>query len=123
MGQIISTTGFPLAIGAASGGKFYRYNAIDTTPLTVAPANTSRQKITFHNPGDVDIYIAPAKSFSAANSITPDAFTPSPSVLGGCWVVYANGGVLTFVGECQGEFVAFAASGSGKPLSITDSNT
>lgn len=126
MGIISTGPGSPLAFSAASGGKVYGYNNISTTPATVAPANPSRQKITFHNPGTVDIFVGPAYVQNTIGS-TPTtnadvAFTPTTTNYGGCWRVYANGGTLSIEGECQGAWQALAASGSTNQLTVMDSN-
>lgn len=122
MGIIQTNPGSPLTIGPASGGKIYAYNALNTTPVTVAPANQSRQTLIFHNPGDVDIFIAPAAAYTAATGNSPSTLSPTTSALGGCFRVYANGGTLQVSGECQQAWQAFSASGSGKPLTVMDSN-
>ena len=62
MGLISTGPGSPLAFASASGGKVYAFNTIsESSPSTVAPANTFRQKILFHNPGTNDIFVAPAQ--------------------------------------------------------------
>ena len=119
---IFAGLGGPQVFSSANGGKVYSRNNISTTPSTVAPANVSRQKIQFHNPGTVDIYIAPALAYSTATATSPSALTPSTSSLGGCRLVFANGGTLEITGECQGAWQAFAASGSTNALTVMDSN-
>lgn len=119
---IIAAVGGPQAYSSASGGKVYAYNALTTTPANVAPANPSRRTIRFHNPGTVDIYIAPALAYTSATSTTPATLTPSTVAKGGVFTVYANGGTLDITGECQGIWQAFAASGTGNPLTVMDSN-
>lgn len=121
MGIISTSPGSPSAIGATSGGKVYGFNALDAvTPTVVAPANSSRQKLDFHNPGTIDVIVFPSliqtSGSSAANGATVAA-------KGGAFLVYANGGVLTVSGECQGEWKALAVSGTGNPLTVMDSNT
>lgn len=107
------------AFSSASGGKVYAYNTISTAPQVVAPVNTNRQQITFHNPGDVDIFVAPALVLVAGASV---ALVPTTVALGGCWRIFANGGTLVISGECQGAWQAFSASGVTKPLTVMDSN-
>lgn len=119
MGLISTGPGSPLAFSSASGGKVYAYNAITTAAAQVAPANTSRQKITFHNPGTVDLFIAPAY---VQNTGSNAALAPTNAALGGTFRVYANGGTLSIEGECQGAWQAFAASGSTNALTVMDSN-
>jgi hypothetical protein len=126
MGLITTGPGSPLAFSSASGGKIYGYNNISTTPIVVAPANTSRQKITFHNPGTEDIFIGPSLINNTLGTVPSSgaqtAFTPTTSLLGGTFRVYANGGTLSIEGECQGAWQALAAAGSTNPLTVMDSN-
>lgn len=119
---IFTTPGYPGAGSIASGGKVYSYNNVSTSPAQVAPANPSRQSITFHNPGTVDIFIAPALAFASLGAASPTALAPTTSALGGCFRVFANGGQLTVTGECQGAWQAFSASSSGNALTVMDSN-
>ena len=120
--SVITIPGGSGTVSGASGGKIYAFNNISESGLvTVAPALTSRRKITFHNPGPNDIYVAPALVQTTGSSV---AFTPSNSALGGCFRVYGNGGTLVIEGECQGAFQAFALTGAGSsnPLTVMDSN-
>lgn len=120
MGLISTGPGSPLAFSSASGGKVYAYNAITTVAQLVAPANTSRQKILFHNPGTVDLFIAPQYVVNSGSNV---ALAPTTGALGGCFRVYANGGTLSIEGECQGAWYAFAASATTNALTVMDSNT
>lgn len=121
MGLISTGPGSPLAFSSASGGKVFAFNTINTTTnTTVAPANPSRQKITFHNPGTVDVLISPVYQQTSGSNA---ALTPTNAVRGGAFLVYANGGTLSVEGECQGAWQALSASGSGMPLTVMDSNT
>ena len=122
MGIIQTGPGSPLTIAGGSGGKVYKYNAIDTTPQGVLPANTARQSIVFHNPGTIDIFICPTSGYADVNAVSRTSFTPTTSALGGCFRVYGNGGSLTITGECQLAWQAFSASGSGNPLTVMESN-
>lgn len=119
MGLISTGPGSPLAFSAASGGKVSSYNNLTTTPQSVASANVSRQKILFHNPGTIDLYVAPALVQTTGSNV---ALSPTTSALGGCFIVYANGGTLVIEGECQGAWQAFSASGSGNAIRVMDSN-
>lgn len=107
---------------SANGGKTYAFNGL-TTALTalVAPANPSRQRIRFHNPGSVDIFIYPqfAQSIVTGSNVT---LVPSTVNLGGTTRVFANGGTLEITGECQGQWGAFAADNTGTSLTVIDSN-
>jgi len=114
---------------SASGGKVYGYNNInETTGRVVAPANPSRVKISFHNPGANDIFVAPV---NVQNVLGTSPTNPSDAVLvlsnaalGGSRRVYGNGGTLDITGECQGAWQALAVTGAGttNPLTVMDSN-
>ena len=121
MGIISTGPGSPLAFSSASGGKVYAYNNLDAvTPVAVAPGNPSRQKITFHNPGTVDVVIFPQYvQNTGSNVVAPTTIAAK----GGGWLVYANGGTLSVEGECQGAWYALAISATGNPLTVMDSNT
>jgi len=122
MGLIVANPGGALAYNGASGGKVYGYNNISESGLvTVAAANPGRVKLTFHNPGAADIFIAPAVIQTTGSNV---AFAPSNAALGGCIRVYANGGQFTIEGECQGAYQAFALTGAGttNPLTVIDTN-
>lgn len=116
---IVSGVGASQSIGPTSGGKVYAYNNLSATPGTVAPANPYRTKITFHNPGAIDLFVAPALVQTSGSSA---ALVPTTSALGGCFRVYGNGGSLTIEGECQGAWQAFSLSGSGNAITVVDSN-
>lgn len=117
---IIGLVGGSQVFASASGGKIYAYNNVSTAPAVVAPANTGRMKIIFHNPGTVDIFIAPSVVLNSSGSNV--ALVPSTAALGGCWRVFANGGTLEITGECQGAWQAFSASAASNPLTVMDSN-
>ena len=111
--------------GPTSGGKIYAFNNVSTSPEVVAPANVNRQSITFHNPGAVNIYVAPVNVQalnSVSGTITNQVLTPSNVALGGCFIVGAGGGFITLTGECQGSYQAFSATGSGNALTVSDNN-
>lgn len=115
---IVTGPGGPQAFSSASGGKCYPINGLNTIPVPVAPANTGRTKITFHNPGTVDVYVAPNVTATGAPMVV------GPGTLGGCLLVFANGGTVVVDGECQtgwGGFVASIANGLGV-LTVMDTN-
>lgn len=119
---ILAGVGSPQAFSTANGGKIYSYNNITTVPATVAPANPSRTNIRFHNPGSVDLFIAPALAYATVTANSPSALTPTTVNLGGTFRVFANGGTLDIGGECQGAWQALAASGTTNNLTVMDSN-
>ena len=129
MGIISTGPGSPLAFSSASGGKVYGYNNVrEDAVLVVAQANPNRQSIIFINPGTNDIYIAPANVQNVLGTAptTPSnvALVPSNAALGGCFIIYGNGGSLTVTGECAGAWQAFAKTGAGitNPLTVMESN-
>lgn len=120
--SIIGIIGGSQTFSSASGGKMYAYNGFLTTPaINAVKANTARRRITFHNPGPVDIFIFPQFIINTgSNSV---GFAPSTAALGGCFRVFANGGTLTLDGECQGAWGVFAADNSAtSALTVMDSN-
>src|SRR5258708_9243777 len=87
MGIISTGPGSPLAFSSASGGKVYGYNNIsEFAAIVIAQANPSRQKITFHNPGPNDIFIAPSFVQNVLGSAPANpsnvALAPSNAALG-----------------------------------------
>lgn len=118
---ILAGVGSPQAFSSASGGKIYAFNSL-TTLVTVAPANPSRQKITFHNPGPIDILVGPALAFATVGASAPTALTPTTSNYGGCFRIFANGGALAIEGECQGAWQALTVDGTSGKLTVMDSN-
>lgn len=119
MTEIIAGVGSPGTISLASGGRVYAYNNLDTTPEQVAGPNPARQSITFHNPGTIDIFVAPSV---VQNGGSDSPLSPTTAALGGCFRVYANGGTLVLTGEVQKPWQAFSASASGNALTVMDSN-
>jgi hypothetical protein len=118
MTTLTAGVGSPGTISIAGGQFILEFNAMNTTPLQVLGFAPQRQKIIFHNPGTIDIFVAPVY---IQNSGSDAALTPSPSALGGCFRVYANGGTLEITGECQKPWQAFSASASGNPLTVMTS--
>jgi|SRR5882757_1825072 len=116
---ILSGVGASGSVGPTSGGKVYSYNNLGTASQQAAPANPSRTKITFHNPGSVDVFICPAFVQNTGSNV---ALAATTATLGGCFRVYGNGGSLVIDGECQGRWNAFALSGVNNPLTVVDSN-
>lgn len=119
--SIIAGVGAPQVFSSASGGKIYSYNALSTL-VTVAPANPSRQKIRFHNPGTKDMLIAPALAYASVSAAAPTTLTPTTTNTGGCFLVFANGGTLDISGECQGSWQALSTDGAAGKLTVMDSN-
>lgn len=122
MGNIISAPGGAIAIGPTNGGKLLAYNALDAvTGQQVAPTNAFRQRITFHNPGAVDIIVYPQYKVNSGSNVTNSVTVAAP---GGGFRIFANGGEKEFSGgEIQGAWYALAVSGSTGTLSVLDSNT
>jgi|SRR5271165_4807030 len=120
MTEITTSVGSPRTVSAASGSRVYAFNNINTTPQQIVGINSQRQRITVHNPGTIDIFVAPA---TVIVSSSDSALAPTTAALGGCFLVFANGGTLVLQGECQKAWQAFSRTGSGNPLTVMDSNT
>lgn len=121
MGIISAGPGAPIVVSSGSGGKFHAYNNISTAPLFVIAANPQRQQLSFHNPGTVDIMVAPLIVINY-NTGAQETLVPTTATLGGCYRVYANGGQLTITGENAVAWQAFSVSGANNPLTVMDSN-
>jgi hypothetical protein len=119
MSGIFTGVGSPGTVSAASGGYTFAFNNLSTTPQQVLGSNPQRRKITVHNPGTIDIFFAPA---FIQNTGVDVALVPSPTSLGGCYLVYANGGTLVIEGECQKPWQAFSRTASANPLTVEVSN-
>lgn len=117
MSGIFTGVGSPGTVSVASGGFFLAY-VLSSTPQQVAGSSPARRKITFHNPGATDAYVAP--SF-IQNSGSDQPLVPSPSALQGCFIVYGNGGTVVLEGEVQKPFQAFCLTGSAV-LTVVPSN-
>lgn len=112
---ILGGVGAAQSFSSASGGKVYPYNAL-TTLVQVVPANPSRQKLTFHNPGTVDVFVGPVVNYNGAT------MTPTTVAYGGTFRVFANGGTLVVEGECTTAWQALSATGGAAILTVMDSN-
>lgn len=117
--SIITGVGSPGTLSYASGGYTIALNNLNTTPTQVLGANPARRKITVHNPGTIDAFFAQT---TEQNTGVDTPLTPSTSALGGCFLIYANGGTLVIEGECQKPWQAFSRSASSNPLTIMVSN-
>ncbi len=118
MGMIVGGIGASQTFSSASGGKVYPFNNITTAPQVVAPANPSRQKITFHNPGPEDIVVGPSLAQGTGSSI---ALVLTTAAYGGGFRIFANGGTLEITGECAGAWQALTLANVGI-LTVMDSN-
>lgn len=127
--SIITGVGSPGTVASASGGKVYGYNNIsESAAIAVAPANPQRTKITFHNPGSSDLYVAPAvvqNTLGTAPGVnqTNTTLTLTNAALGGSLIIFSQG-TLEITGECQGAWQALAKTGAGttNPLTVIDTN-
>lgn len=89
--------------------------SLGTGSTQVLAANPQIQKVTFHNPGTITIYVCQAVD---ANG---NALTPGPNA--GNWAI-VGGGLLTFTGNgAGGAWLAAAASSSGNPFTVAVSQT
>lgn len=116
MAGVFTGVGSPGAISFARGGQIFAITNLSTVPQQVAAISATRYRITFHNPGTVDLYAYQVMVQNTGSDVT---LNPSyPSALGGCFLVYANGGTLIIEGECQKAWGAFSATGSNNPLTV-----
>lgn len=89
--------------------------SLGTGSTTILAANAQIQKITFHNPGTVPIFVC------QANDSNGGALTPGPNP--GNWQIFP-GATWTFTGNgAGGAWLAAAASGSGNPFTVAASQT
>lgn len=89
--------------------------SLGTGSTTVLNANAQIQKVTFHNPGTIAIYVCQALDMNG-NALTPG---PNP----GNWEIMP-GAVLQFTGNgVAGAWLAAAASSSGNPFTVAVSQT
>lgn len=119
MTTIVTGVGSPGTASGASGGRTLAFNNISTTPAPILGSNPARQKVTFYNPGVNDAYVAPATVQNTGSDIP---LVPSLAALGGCFIIYKNGGCISIQGECQKPWQAFSTSGTTNPLTVIESN-
>lgn len=97
-------------------------NISESAPIVVAAANAQRTRITFYNPGQNKLYLAPAKIQNVIGTVatTPSdvTLTPSNAALAGCIPIFGEG-FLVIDGACGGAYQCFAATGSGSANSLT----
>lgn len=94
-------------------------NNLATTAVAVIGANAGRTKLTFRNPGTVDVVVAPTTVLTGAGGSAP--LTLTLGALGGGSRVFANGGDVSMTGQSAKQaYQALAVSGSGNPLTIIE---
>ena len=121
MGTAIYIAGSPSSIGGANGGKTYAFNAVtNANNIPIAPANPSRQSITFINPGTVTVYVSMVAQLTQAG--IQSALTPALATLGGSIPILPSAIFTITGGEIQLAWQAIAASGTTNPFTVLDSN-
>jgi hypothetical protein len=121
VGTAFGNPGSPQSIAGANGGKTYAFNNVTSVNnIPVAPANPSRQSITFVNPGTVTIYVSMVSQLSLTGVQSP--LTPSLGALGGTIALLAGTFANIIGGEIQLGWQAMAASGTANPFTAIDSN-
>jgi hypothetical protein len=99
-----------LAIYRWSSSKITALNSLSTSPVQAIPSNVARIAITFHNPGVITAYVCPSN------------ITGSLASLGGCYVIFPGSDMTIYggAGPVNGIWLAFSASGSGNPLTVSE---
>lgn len=116
---VFGGVGASQTVSIANGGRVNFLNQVSTTPGFCCGVVPARAKLTFHNPGTVDCFVAP--QFTQNNGFNV-LLVPSINALGGCFLVFANGGTLIIEGECQGAWQVFAREGTTNPFTVMESN-
>ena len=89
--------------------------SLGTGSTQILAANAQAQKVTFHNPGTVNVFVCQATDANG-NALTPGARP-------GNWEIFP-GGLFIFTGNGAGSaWLASAASGSGNPFTVAVSQT
>jgi len=89
--------------------------SLGTVSTQILPGSPQVRRITFHNPGTINLYVCQATD-AKGNALTAGAN-------GGNWVIMP-GGTFTFTGNgVAGPWLAAAASSTGNPLTAALSQT
>src|SRR5215472_1272540 len=113
--MLVAGIGAAQSYGPTNGGKVWVRNNLNQTAQQVVAANPSRVTLTFANPGQQTVYVAPATDAQG----NPIALALAS--LGGSFPVFA-GAYWSVSGECQTPWQAIVASGSSQPLTVMESN-
>jgi|SRR5580700_6270293 hypothetical protein len=98
----------------ASSGNVSASNAIGTSFTQVIASNPNRRRITFHNPGTINLYVGPMVLSSGA----PNA--PTLSLLAGVFIVLPGSDRIVD-GACQTAWGAMASTGGANSITISES--
>jgi len=97
------------------------FNNIGTTSISLIGVNPPRKKLTFHNPGSVDIVVAPTTVLANTAGGGSNSLTITTSALGGGFRVFANGGQIVIEGQaCKQAWQGLSVSGANNPLTIME---
>jgi hypothetical protein len=97
------------------------FNTLTTTAGALVGANPSRSRITFHNPGTIDIVVFPTTVLQGLAGGGSVALAPTTSLLGGGFRIFANGGQIQLEGAAARQaWQALSVSGSGNPLTVME---
>jgi hypothetical protein len=97
------------------------FNAITNTVAPLVGANPSRSKITFHNPGTIDIVVFPTTVLQGLAGGGSVALAPTTAALGGGFRIFANGGQIQLTGNAAKQaWQALSVTGSGNPLTVME---
>ena len=114
---------YPANVTALQNSTISAFNAISTSAGQVAVPVATRNKITFHNPGTIDIVVFPLTAYAGLPQPSGGsvALAPTTSLLGGGFRVYANGGEIVRTGQAAKQgWQALSVSGSGNPLTVME---
>jgi hypothetical protein len=99
------------------------FNTISTTVQNVAALNATRSKLTFHNPGSVDIVVFPLTAYAGLPQPggSSSALAPTTAALGGGFRIFANGGEKVLSGQAAKQaWQALSISASNNPLTVME---
>jgi hypothetical protein len=110
-----------MSTGNLQNSTISAFNNISTAPIVVAGVNASRTKITFHNPGGVDIVVFPTTVLQGTPGGGSVTLVPTTALLGGGFRIFANGGEITREGAAAKQaWQALSVTGSGNPLTVME---
>ncbi len=97
------------------------FNNVGTSPAQIIGVNPNRKKITFHNPGTVDVVVFPLTVLQNTPGGASVPLVPTTLALGGGFRVFGNGGEIAREGQAAKQgWQALSVSGGGNPLTVME---